>query len=289
MTSGTIGKPEHLPHVLGAHGPRSMGDGLIEQRERVAHGALGGARDQRQCLGLGGNAFLGRDALQMRHQQRRIDPAQVKTLAARQHGDRHFTDFGGGENELGVGRRLFQRLEQRVEGGAREHVHFVEDIDLVTRRDRRVAHRVVDRADVVDAVMRGGVHLDDVEMARVHDRLAMHAEHRHLDGRAGDRAVGQLVVQRAGQNARRRGLADAAHAGEDPGLRDAAGLEGVGHRAHHGVLADQVVEGRGPVFARQHAVGTGFFVCGVVHCSSGLRRRLRGCEWCRFKIRAMRK
>ena len=74
------------------------------------------------------------------------------------------------------------------------------------------------------------------------------------DGRPGDRAVGQFVVERARQDARGRGLADAAHAGEDPGLRDAAGLERVRERAHHGVLADQVVEGRRAVFARQHAV-----------------------------------
>ena len=42
-----------------------------------------------------------------------------------------------------------------------------------------------------------------------------------------DRAVRQLVVERARQDARGRGLADAAHAGEHPGLRDAAGLERV--------------------------------------------------------------
>ena len=70
-----------------------------------------------------------------------------------------------------------------------------------------------------------------------------------------DRAVRQFVVERAGEDARGRGLADAAHAGEDPGLRDAAGLERVRERAHHRVLADQVVEGRRAVFARQHAVG----------------------------------
>ncbi len=201
----------------------------------------------------------------MLHQQRRIDPPQIEALAARQHGDRHFADFGGRENELGVRRRLFQRLEQRVEGRAGEHVHFVQDVDLVAGGHRRVADGVVDLAHVVDAVVGGGIHLDHVEMAALHDRLAMHAEHRHLHGRAGDRAVRQLVIERARQNARRRGLADAAHAGEDPGLRDAARLERVRDRAHHGVLADQVVERRRPVFARQHAVGCGGCRC-VVHC-----------------------
>ena len=37
---------------------------------------------------------------------------------------------GGGEDEHDVGRRLLERLEERVEGRAREHVHLVDDVDL---------------------------------------------------------------------------------------------------------------------------------------------------------------
>src|ERR1035441_2808265 len=40
---------------------------------------------------------------------------------------------------LSVRRWFFQRLEQRIERCTREHVHFVEDVDLVARRHRRVA------------------------------------------------------------------------------------------------------------------------------------------------------
>ena len=90
--------------------------------------------------------------------------------------------------------------------------------------------------------MGGGVHLQHVDVPAFHDRLAVHAHRRHGDGRALHRAVGQFVVQRAGEDARRRRLADAAHAGEDPGLRHAAGLERVRDRADHGLLADEIVE-----------------------------------------------
>ncbi len=190
----------------------------------------------------------------MRHQQAGIDPAQVEALAARQDGDRDLADLGGGEDELGVRRRLFQRLEQRVERLRGEHVNFVEDIDLVARADRRIADGVVDLAHVVDAVVGGGVHLDDVDVPALHDRLAMRPEGRHLDRRPGDGTVGQLVVECAGEDARGRGLADTAYAGENPGLRDAGGLECVRDGAHHRILADQVVEGCGAVFARQHAI-----------------------------------
>ena len=197
MTRAAVGKAEHLPHVLGAHRPSGVGDRLIEQRQRVAYRAFGSSRDHRQSRGLGRDRLLLRNALQMLDQQRRIDPAQIETLAARQHRDRDFADFGGREHELGVRRRLFQRFEQRIEGGAGQHVHFVEDVDLVAGRDRRVADGLVDLPHVVDAVVRGGIHLDHVEVPALHDRLAVHAEHRHVDRRPGDRAVWQLVIERA--------------------------------------------------------------------------------------------
>ena len=68
-------------------------------------------------------------------------------------------------------------------------------------------------------------------------------------------AVRADAVQRAGDDAGGRGLADAAHAGEHEGMRDAAGGEGVAQGAHHRFLADQVVETGRAVFAREHAVG----------------------------------
>ncbi len=107
---------------------------------------------------------------------------------------------------------------------------------------------------VVDAGVGRGVHLQHVDVARFHDGAAMHALFGEVDrGPAG--AVGQQVVEPARQDARRRRLAHAAHAGEDPGLRNAARRERVAQRAHHRVLADQVVEVLRAVFPGQHAIG----------------------------------
>ena len=152
-------------------------------------------------------------------------------------------------------RRLFQRLQQAVEGGLRKHVHFIDDVDLGARRDRAIARVLDDLAHVVDAGVRGGVHLDDVDMARLHDRLAMRAEFRHFDAGSIDLA-GQAVVEGARENARGRRLADPAHAGQDIGLMDAIGFERIGERAHHRLLADQVGEAGGAVFTREHAIGS---------------------------------
>ena len=82
----------------------------------------------------------------------------------------------------------------------------------------------------------------------------MHAHDRHVDGRPLHRAIRQFVVQRAGENPRGGGFADAAHAGQNPGLRDPAGFERVRNRTDHGILADEIVETGGAVFSRQYAI-----------------------------------
>ena len=84
-------------------------------------------------------------------QEAGIDTPEIKALAARKHGHRHLADFGGGENELHMRRRLFEGLEKGVERLLREHVHFVDDVDLVAGEDRRVAHALENFAYVVDA------------------------------------------------------------------------------------------------------------------------------------------
>ena len=66
---------------------------------------------------------------------------------------------------------------------------------------------------------------------------------------------GHFIIEGAGENARGRGLADAAHAGQNIGLVDAVEVEGVRQRADHRLLADQILEARGAVFAGKDAIG----------------------------------
>ena len=103
-----------------------------------------------------------------------------------------------------------------------------------------------------------------------------------VDGRAGLLA-GLGVVQRPGDDAGRGGLADAAHARQHIGLRDPAALEGVPQRAHHRILADQIVEGLRAVFAREDEIGLCFGCHGLCR-SAALRARLgrNGTGVCEF-------
>ena len=189
----------------------------------------------------------------MRDQLFDRDAAQRETLTARQDCDRDLVDLGRREDEFDVGRRLFERLQQRVEGVLREHVNFVDDVDLVAPGDRPVAHPLGQLADVVDAGARSGVHLHHIDMAVVCDREALRALAARFCRRAA-RAVGSDAIEGARQNAGRRRLADAAHAGQDEGVGDPPRRDRVRQGAHHRLLPDQLGEGRRPIFAGEDAI-----------------------------------
>ena len=90
---------------------------------------------------------------------------QVELQAARQHRHRDLLRIGRREHELHVLRRLLERLQHRVEGVAREHVHFVDDVDLVAAGGRRVQRVLEQLAHVVDLRVGRRVELDQVDEA----------------------------------------------------------------------------------------------------------------------------
>ncbi len=83
-----------------------------------------------------GHLLFLRDHAQIFDQHRDLDAPQIEPLAARQNGHRNLADFRRREDEADMLRRLFERLEKRVERVLREHVHFVDDVDLLARRTR---------------------------------------------------------------------------------------------------------------------------------------------------------
>src|SRR3546814_4739951 len=62
-------------------------------------------------------------------------------------------------------------------------MHVVDDVDLVARRHRGIAHRLDDLAHIVDAGVRRSVHLDHVDMAPLGDRAARLAHAARVDRR----------------------------------------------------------------------------------------------------------
>ena len=151
-------------------------------------------------------------------------------------------------------RRLLQRLEQTVPRLFREHVRFVDDVHLVARGYGSIAHCLGNLADVVDAGMAGGVHLDHVDMSPFGNRDARLAHTAWCDGRAA-LPVRADAVQRLGDQPRGRGLANPAHPGHQERMRQPLAPDRIAQRLHHGILTDQLGKGLGAIFAREHAIG----------------------------------
>ena len=149
--------------------------------------------------------------------------------------------------------RLFQCLEQCVESIAREHVHLVNDIYLKARRDRRITHRLDNFAHIIDARVRGRVHLDHVHMPSSGNRRAWLALTAWAD-RWAALAIRADAIERLGNQPRGRGFADPAHACHQEGMGQPVTLDRIGQRAHHRFLTDQLGKGLRAIFARKNAV-----------------------------------
>ena len=95
-------------------------------------------------------------------------------------------------------------------------------------------------ADLVDPGVGGRVDLEHVHVAPFGDLDAGVADAAGIGGRA------LFAVEAARQDARRRGLADAARAGEHEGLGDAPAGDSVAQRLRDRALADHVFESLWP-------------------------------------------
>ncbi len=274
-----VGEAEHVADLLGGDGAAAVGDRLVEDRESVASGAFGSARDHSQRIVLHLHALGFRHRGEMRDQLLGIDPSKVETLGPRQHRDRHLVHFGGREQEFHMFRRFLKSLEQGIERAFGKHVNFVDDVDFVTSRHRRVAHRVDDLAHIVHAGVRGGVHLDDVDMPAFGNRPARLADPAGLDRRL-PLPIRPDAVQGLGDQPRGRGLSHSADTGEQECVSNPAALDGVGESLYHRVLPNQLVERLRAIFAGENAIRRSG-ACHFRQVEAEARRFVGHCAWFR--------
>ena len=149
----------------------AVGDELLERAERVAEAAGRRAGDHvdRRLGDL--DLLLDRHPAQHARDLLERRAVEVEAVAAVDDRGRHLVRLGRGQHEDDVRRRLLERLEERVPGRGREHVRLVEDEDAAAAAHRRERDVLAQRADVVDRVVRRGVHLDHVERGAGDDRL----------------------------------------------------------------------------------------------------------------------
>ena len=228
-----------------------VGGELVEQVDGVAEGAAGLAGDQLEAALGDGDALAPGDLAQALDERLERGATEVEALAARADGGRDLVRLGGREHEDDVWRRLLEGLEQRVEGRVGQHVDLVDEVDLVGRRVGGVADALAQGADLVDAAVGGGVELDQVERAALVEREA------GVAGVVGLAPRGRLAVDGLGEDAAGAGLARAARAGEEVGVRGRPGGDGVAQRGGDRVLPGDVGEAAGAPLAVEDFLAQG--------------------------------
>ncbi|OPZ98462.1 MAG: hypothetical protein BWY70_01219 [Bacteroidetes bacterium ADurb.Bin408] len=74
--------------------------------------------------------------------------------------------FGGGQNELGIHRGLFEGFKESIESSLREHVNFINNIYFVFYRLGRYAHLFHKGANIFNGVVGCGIKLVNIERSR---------------------------------------------------------------------------------------------------------------------------
>ena len=207
-------KPELRLNRFHRDVPRTEGDDLIKKGIGISHrtGGLSGDPEEGVVVRLDalvvsccGEAFF--DEIQ-------TDELEEELLAAGTDRRRHFLQFGGCENEDHVGRRFFQRFEQRVERADRKHVDFVDDVDLVAAGLGRKEHFVLDLPDIIDPGVAGSVDFNDIDAVAGFDFDAVAAHPARFGGRT------FIAVQGTGKDSGSGGFSHSAGTAEEIRMGD---------------------------------------------------------------------
>ena len=130
---------------------------------------------------------------------------------------------------------------------------FIKDKNLLPALARAEAQCFAQFPHIIHAIVGSGVQFHHIWMAIRENRLAFRANTAGVR-RGTTLAINANAIQRAGNDARRGGFADAAHARQQKGMMHAPLSKCVAQGTHQHILPDQIIEIRGPVFARQHAI-----------------------------------
>ena len=165
---------ERRLHLLRVEAPVTDRERLVEQRQRVPGGTGGPAGDEVERLGIGLDALAAEDVGEMADELAVRQQGELEVLGARADRRQHLLRIGRREHEHDVGGRLLERLQQRVRRRRRQHVHLVDDVHLApARRADAEMHALDELAHRLDAVVRRGVELDEVEERSRGDGLAV--------------------------------------------------------------------------------------------------------------------
>ena len=145
-----IERPEHRADNLRSQLPITAGNCLIGKAQRITQAAVCGAGQQLERTQFVGNTFGIKNVFKLLTDLINVQRFKMKLQTTRQNRHRQFLRIGRRQQEFDVLRRLFKRLQQRVKAVAREHVHFVNKVDLETATRGGVLHVIQQVTGIFD-------------------------------------------------------------------------------------------------------------------------------------------
>ena len=198
---------------------------LVEDRKRIAHSTVSLASHDIESLLLRRYTFLRSDILEIVNCVIDSYALEVIDLTATEYGGENLVLLGGGEDEDWIGGRLFERLEQSIEGPLGEHVHLIDDIDAVLAYLRGYAHLLNESAYVLDGVVARRIQLVDIETALL---IESHATFTLIAGIVLRRRV--ETVDCFCEDTCTSGFTHPSRAAEEIGMRKPVGADGIAQR-----------------------------------------------------------
>src|ERR1700733_984166 len=175
-------------------------------------------------------------------------------LAARSYRLRNILRLRGRHHEDYVLRRLLQDLQQRIEGSIGDLVGFVEQVDLVAIAGGGVARWLAQLANLVDPAVGGGIDFDYVQGVAGANLRAGLADPAGFGGRPLRTANLVAAIEGHGQDPGDGRLAYAAMPTEDVAVGHPLLLQSVAQGAGHMLLAGDIGEALGTIFAGENLV-----------------------------------
>ena len=242
-----VGHTRHAAHHICVDLCRHTGAG-VQNGQCIAQCAICQTGDQLGSIRGQLQLFLPCDILHPAGDVLRPDAGEIIPLAAGQNGGRHLLDLGRRQNKNDMGRRLFQRLEQRIEGCCGQHVHLIDNVYLIFTGAGRVSSLIAQVADIIHAVVGSGIHFHYIQNAAVVDAPA------DLALTAGVAIYRVQAVDRLCKNFSAGGFAGAAHTGEQIGVAHTVCHDLVFQSGDDGPLTHHVFKALGPPLAVQCAI-----------------------------------
>ena len=221
---------------------------LVGQTEGVTHTALCRPAQLPQRRHFVLNAFSVQNGFQIANNALRRHVLETELQTTRQHSDRQLLRIGGCQQEFDVLWRLFQRFQQGVEAVGREHVHFVDQVNLVAASRRCVLDVVEQFAGVLNLGTGGSIHFDQINKTAFGNLTTG----RTFATRT--RANALFAVEALGKNSGNGGFTDPTGTGKQIGMVQTLLVKGVDQRSQDVLLANHFVEELWPPFTCKYLI-----------------------------------